>query len=160
MKTIGFNYWPSFLVFLFIVLSFVCGWTVKVSMDHPVELDNLYRPGYQYINEHINELQSMSRTFDQKGYQVVFKSSPKLGKNTVEFSILNKDLLPVSNAQVDLLITRRATTKDDIRVGILNFESDVYKVRDIEISKPGPWIFNVQIQLDGLTVTRLFEKTI
>jgi len=157
MNQSEFNIWPSAIIILFIIILAACAWTVKIAQDHPVELDNLYRQNYDYINQNINQILTMSETFDRQGYQIVLESQPQKGTNALSFQLLDSDQNPISNAKIDLLITRRATSKHDIPIGLLEYDNGYYRIQNVNLDLPGIWVFNLEIQLEALTVNRLIE---
>lgn len=157
MKSKSFNVWPYVTVISLLLGVLACFWTVKIAQDHPVEFDNQYRQRYDYVNQNINEILEMSEVFDKQGYSVNLKSTPQKGSNTLSFQLLNKANQPVSDASLDLLVTRPATTKYDIPLGKLEFQNGVYQSQPVVLTQPGAWVLNVEIQVGQLTVNRLFE---
>ncbi len=83
-----------------------------------------------------------------------------MGASTVAFQLLDAHQEPVTNATVDLLLTRRATTAEDIPFGPLRYADGYYWADDLPLRKAGPWIFNLEIQLGDLRVIRLLQESL
>lgn len=155
-----FNFWLYAMAGFFVVMLVVCAWTIKIAMDHPVELDNHYRQSYQYVNENINQLLEMSAAFDEQGYHIKLSTPPQIGDNRLAFQLLDKNNQAIDQASIDLLITRRATTRDDMNIGFLTYDNGYYIADNVTFSSRGTWIFNLEIRLDGLQVNRLIPQTL
>ncbi|MGK0288940.1 MAG: hypothetical protein ACI86H_000361 [bacterium] len=154
------SYWPHFIIGFFLFAATGVVFTVKIALNNPVELDNHYRADYHKVGDNINKILQMSQAFDKKGYSVKMLTLPKRGSNSLKFQILDKSGKSIQAKAVDLLVTRRATTKNDIVYGKLKFINGSYIAPNVKLALPGEWIFNLEVKIENLTVIRLLKETL
>ena len=151
--------WGISIVFLIFIALIIL--TVKIaSVDYPVEMDNHFRQDYHYVDANINELQIMSDEFDAQGLKLHFPEQLKLGANSFSFLLQDSSGEPVRDAALHLLVTREATTQDDIDAGLLVYRNGKYHAEPVELSQPGIWILNVEVKLAELSIIRKSHLTI
>ncbi len=147
------NYWPHFIIGLVIFAISLGVWTVKTAIDNPVEIDDSYMMSYQELDKNIYKIEKMKKEFDKK-YDVKFLTS-KLNypKSEIMFVILDKNGHPVTNADVDVLITRPETNKLDIQKKA-QFKDNKYIV-DVTLPKEGRWNVLLKIKVGDIVA---YEK--
>jgi len=149
------NRWAWGISIVFLLFTAFIIWTVKIAtVDYPVEMDNHFRQDYHYVDANINELQLMSAEFDAQGFKLHFPEQLKLGTNRFSFLLQDSHGKPVKDASLHLLVTREATTQDDIVAGALIYRNGKYHAESVELSQPGIWILNVEVKLAELTIIR------
>ncbi|MBC8259493.1 MAG: FixH family protein [SAR324 cluster bacterium] len=155
LQTKSDNSWAWGIVIVFLLFSALIVLTLKIAMlDYPVEMDNHFRKDYHFVDANINDLLRMSAQFDERGFKLQLPKQLKLGTNSLSFVLQDSNAEAVSGASLNLLITREATTKDDIVAGKLVFHDGKYHSEAIEILSPGIWILNVEITIADLRLIR------
>ena len=155
------NRWAWGISIVFLLFTALIILTVKIAtVDYPVEMDNHFRQDYHYVDANINELKLMSGEFDAQGFKLYFPEQLKLGTNRFSFILQDFRGEPVTDASLNLLVTREATTKDDIEAGQLIYKNSKYHSEPVVLDKPGAWILNVEVKLAKLTIIRKTHLTI
>lgn len=142
----------SISIILFICLIIL---TVKIAtVDYPVEMDNYYSDDYQFVDANINQMLKMSEEFDSLGYQLEFPKKIQLGENQWIFTLKDKNGNSVSNAEIHFLVSREATTTEDMNLGQLNFKEGNFHSESVNIPNLGFWQLILHINIGDLKVTR------
>ena len=161
------NYWPVMIIgFIFIGIA-LGYWTVKSASMMPVSKSNDYMLSSHQTDAMINEIQKKQQAFD-KTYTItlvgkmrkVFNTNihskvpprPSVilqkGTNSFAFEVRRKDGSVVQDANVSFLLTRPHTTQDDVLVKEVPFTGTVYKVKEINITKPGRYEIMLKAVID------------
>jgi nitrogen fixation protein FixH len=117
-------------------------------------MDNQYDMNYHSVDEQYNDLMEMSREFDRR-YDFVWSGKKQLGPNQWRFSLRDKQGNSISSAEVRLLVTREATTKQDIDLGALPYV-DSYYIAELDVPAAGTWLLNMNLLVKDLRVNRQF----
>ncbi len=142
------NYWPHFIIALVVFTIGLGVWTVKTAIDNPVELDDTYMMAYQDVDKNIYQIEKMKQEFKQK-YKVRLLTQKLHFPNAhIEFEILTKDGRPVPNAQVEVLLTRPDTNKEDIKT-FAKYHEGRYRV-DANLPLEGRWNLLLKITIGNL----------
>lgn len=150
------NYWPHGIAVMLILGVIACAWTIKIALDNPVEMSNMFMQKYQNVDDNINDILLSERKFDSIYQFKIINNQLKVGNNNLSFE-LKKGSIFINNATIKALITRPETTKFDTHIDNIAIENSFYKLSDINISKEGRWIIRLQIDVDGLIVFKDFE---
>ena len=147
------NAWGWGITAVLVAFTSLVGLTIKIDVvDYPVEFDNRIDGRYQWVDENINDLIQMSTAFDQQGYQVTPETPAQLGPNHWTFTLTQQGA-PVTDASVNLLVTREATNQDDQPVGALMGTNGVFTA-EVTLPAPGVWLLRLDITVGDLEVTR------
>ena len=142
------NYWPHFIIALVVFAIGLGVWTVKTAIDNPVELDDTYMMAYQDVDRNIYKIQKMKREFKEK-YQVrLLTQKLHFPDAHIEFEVLTKDGRPVSNAKVEVLLTRPDTKKYDLKT-FAKYIDGRYVV-DAKLPVEGRWNLLLKIKIKDL----------
>ena len=160
------TYWPHMIMgflALGITLSY---WTVKSATSVPVQESNEYMMKNQKADYTINEIIEKKALFD-KVYTIeitnVTKKIQELenakrakaeesivlasGLNSFTYRVQKKDKSVSPDANVTFVLTRPHTIKDDILVENIVAKEGVYKVDDINITKPGRYLLQFRAKI-------------
>jgi hypothetical protein len=149
------NYWPHSIAFILLLGVIACAWTIKIALDNPVEMSNMFMQKYQNVDDNINELILSEKKFDSKYTIKMLNDNLRVGKNIISLELRDSEL--VQNATLIALITRPETTKFDQVIENVNFVDGQYKIENIDITKTGRWILRVQIKINDLITFKNFE---
>lgn len=150
------NFWPQSIILSIIAIIFACGYTIKIALDNPVQMDGSYMQPYQQVDENINDLLFEQKKFDAR-FQVRFDGDRlNVGTNSVALLITDTDGKEINNASIELLVTRPETTEFDQILKPSSIQSGKYFFENIDIQKIGRWQFVAKMQVDSL---RGFYKT-
>jgi hypothetical protein len=146
------NYWPHFIIALVLFAVTMGGWTLKVAIDNPVELDNSYMMNYHEVDDRINELLKKQQEFEKFfSLRLVTKKINK-GKNKIEFEIGGKKF---EKAEVVVLLTRPDTVRYDKKI-VKNITGKKFSIV-VDLPKDGRWQFEVRVKIGKFEGYKKFE---
>ena len=164
------TYWPHMILgFLFIGIT-LGYWTVKHSVQMPVQEVNQYMMKYQKADKNINEILESKALFD-KSYTInlIGKQTTMLelentkrakeesvillhvGKNAFTYNVQKKDGSMVSDANVSFLLTRPHTRNEDIFIENVQAVNGKYSIEDINITKAGRYTLQLKATIGKIT---------
>lgn len=142
------NYWPLMIIG-FLLFGGVMGiWTIKETMNNPVELDNSYMLNYHQVNADINDILKKQQKFNKKYTLKLLTSKISKGKNSVSILLTDKNKNLIKNANILILVTRPDTTKYDKKIK-LKFDKDRY-IGSVDLNLEGRWNFIVKTKVGNL----------
>ncbi len=166
------SYWPH-MILGFLLVGITLGyWTVKSATSVPVQESNEFMMKYQQADLHINDIHARKANFD-KGYTIAITGEKRArvavenakrtkseesvllrqGVNNFSCIVSNKsDATPVSDANVTFLLTRPHTDKDNQLIKHVPFAEGAYRIKDINITKPGRYILRLRVIIDPNTI--------
>lgn len=134
------NYWPHAIVGSILGIVFACGWTIKIALDNPVEMDTFYMEKYQKVDENINEIMALQEKFNAKFDLAYSTENFTMGQNSISIKLIDKQSgQVVENASVMLLLSRPETNKDNKQMSPSKVENGNYIFDTIEVQKLGRW---------------------
>jgi len=151
MNNIGAKVWPIGITLSIIVVAGLCIWTVKVAESAPVELDNTYFASYRDFDMNANKIIIEQKEFDEKYIVELPKKDFKIGQNEVEIKLTDKQNNPVSEAKIDVVITRPHTTATDQKLSLIEFKEGIFKFEPFEIKDLGRWQIQSKITVNNIT---------
>ncbi len=153
------NYWPHAIVSSILFIVVACGFTIKIAMDNPVEMDSYYLEKYQSVDLNINDILAKQAIFD-KNYKIEHdKSKFAMGSNNkVEFYIKDKNSKNMTDeAKVRLVISRPETNKYNQEFIVENGKDGKYSFEGINFEKPGRWQVLTRISINGMEGYNKYE---
>lgn len=159
MTKIERNYWPHAIVSGIVFVVIACGFTIKIAMDNPVEMDSYYLEKYQSVDANINDILEKQAIFD-KNYKIEHdKIEFAMGSNNkVEFSIKDKNNNTLTDeAKVRLVISRPETNKYNQEFIVENGKDGKYSFEGINFEKPGRWQVLTRISIKGMEGYNKYE---
>jgi hypothetical protein len=145
------NYWPHFILASILAVAGLCVWTVKIAINNPVEMDSFYFEKYQQVDENINEIILKQQEFDKKYDVVVRKDDFKIGENEFFLNVHTKDNKFISDAKVEVTITRPDTSKYDKKLEVSSVKEGTYIFKPFNVEKIGRWQIMSKITVNNLT---------
>ncbi len=160
------SYWPH-MILGFLAVGITLGyWTVKSAVSIPVQESNEYMMKYQTADYNINEIIEKKAAFD-KDYTIEIidvtkkvlelenskraKSEANIvlspGLNSFAYRIQKRDNSAAPDINVTFVLTRPHTIKDDVLVENVIAKDGVYKINDINITKPGRYILQLRAKI-------------
>jgi hypothetical protein len=145
------NYWPHAIVTMILLAIIACGWTIKIALDNPVEMDSYYLAKYQKVETNINEILGQQELFDTK-YNIKHHSVKFVQgeDNKIEFAITDKDGNAINDAKVRLVISRPETNANNQEFLLQSGQNGIYAFDGIKADKPGRWQVLTRISIDGV----------
>lgn len=152
------NYWPHFIVASIFGVAGLCVWTVKIAVEHPVEMDSFYFDSYQNVDQDYNNIILQQQAFDKKYSVDIANNNFIIGMNSLTVSI--KDLAGekvISDANVTVVITRPDTQRLDKKPKVLSVYNGVYTFSNFDIQKLGRWQIMSKVTIGELTTFKKLE---
>lgn len=144
------NYWPHSIVAGIILVIIACGFTIKIALDNPVEMDSYYLEKYQSVDANINEILEKQAIFD-KNYEVKHQTVKFTIGNTNKILLSIKDKnsnVLINDARVRLVISRPDTNKFNQEFILENGVNGQYVFQGIKSQKPGRWQVLTRISIN------------
>lgn len=132
--------WPYGIALSFVgIIAMIIG-TIVVASNNAVEPSDLYMRNYHDVDANANAIIYKKIAFDKK-YALEYAGVSFTGANAaVGFRITDMSGAPVTNAKIDVTLTRPNTRAMDI---VLNFdgvtENGEYRFVPVELPKEGRW---------------------
>ncbi|KAK3606779.1 hypothetical protein CHS0354_018373 [Potamilus streckersoni] len=105
-------------------------------------------------DENYLKLKKMENEFYRRGYNVVFPEKATAGVNRLEFKLVNVPTEKLQYAELYLLLTRPATTSQDILYGKMAYTGAGIFIADLNIPSGGDWVIRTMIKADGLELMK------
>lgn len=141
------NYWPHTVVGMILGCVVACGWTIKIALDNPVEMDTYYMEKYQKVDQNINEIIELQAAFD-KAFNLTYSTEQfVMGQNTMTLKLTDKSGKAINNATIMMMLSRPETNKDNKQMKPSNVENGLYTFGPFEIGKPGRWQILSKIEM-------------
>ncbi len=143
--------WPIFIavaIFGVVILGY---WTIKETMKADLAESNLYMSYYQNVDDNINEILEANIAFD-KNYVLKLAFLDLNDKNgKVIYTLHDKSGKELSDAKVELVISRPVNDAKDISLKPTKVENGKYIFENIHLPKEGRWDLLLKVQVDGKT---------
>lgn len=133
------NYWPHTIIAMIIACIIACGWTIKIALSNPVEMDTFYMEKYQKVDQNINEIIKLQEAFDARFTLQYSTEKFTLGQNNITLTLRDKSGNPVNNATVIMMLSRPETNKENKEFTPAKIENGEYRFGPFEINRPGRW---------------------
>ncbi len=142
------NYWPHAIIGMILATVVACGWTIKIALSNPVEMDTFYMEKYQKVDQNFNEIVELQNKFNAKFDLSYSTDSFIIGKNSIAIKLLDKQSgKEVSDASITLLLSRPETNKDNKEMKPSKIENGTYTFETIETLKPGRWQILTKVEV-------------
>lgn len=159
----GKTYWPH-MILGFLLIGITLGyWTVKSASSLPVQESNDYMLKYQLADININDIIQKKTAFDSQ-YKIVLHGKEMMlmkdniysnrgkenavrlsnGLNEFDYTVEKLDGSQVEDANVTFMLTRPHTDLDDKLISPVPYTSGEYKVKEINITKPGRYTLRLR----------------
>ena len=154
--------WPLSIIGIFIFLSIMLFGILYISLKYvPVNKENIFQMGYQEVDKTYNEIMEEQEKFNAR-YAVAFLM-PKLsaepietmrmngekayfnhaftlsGENRFELKVTDKQGNGVTDAKIELLLTRYETSEFDQKVAVLPERDGRYTTEPFSVAQEGRW---------------------
>ncbi len=141
------NYWPHTVIGMILGVVVAAGWTIKIAVENPVEMDTAYMAKYQKVDLHINEILELQAKFDTQ-YNVQYSTQNfVLGENSISITVTDKNGQAIDNASVTLLLSRPETNQNNLEMQPSQIANGHYTFDGIAIEKPGRWQILTKIKI-------------
>lgn len=133
------TYYPHAIVGMIIGCIIACGFTIKLAMDNPVEMDTFYMEKYQQVDHSINTILELQEKFNAKFDLAYSTEKFEMGQNSITIKLTDKSGQPVNDATVLMMLSRPDSNKDNKEFTPSSVENGNYTFGPFEINKPGRW---------------------
>jgi nitrogen fixation protein FixH len=141
------NYWPHTIIAMIVACIIACGWTIKIALDNPVEMDTFYMEKYQKVDQNINEIIELQTKFDA-AFDLSYSTEQfVMGQNTMTLKLTDKSGKVVNNASITMMLSRPETNKDNKQMKPTKVENGLYTFGPFDIQKPGRWQILSKIEM-------------
>ncbi len=141
------SYYPYVVVGMIIGCVIACGFTVKIAIDNPVEMDTFYMEKYQKVENNINEIMELQGKFDAKFDLAYSTEKFVMGQNSITLKLTDKSGEAINNANITMMLSRPDSNKENKQLLPSNVENGNYTFGPFEINKPGRWQILSKIEL-------------
>ena len=141
------NYWPHTVVAMIIACIIACGWTIKIALDNPVEMDTFYMEKYQKVDQTINEIIELQTKFDAAFNLSYSTEQFAIGKNSITLKLTDKSGKTIDDATITMMLSRPETNKDNKQMSPSKIENGLYTFAPLDIQKPGRWQILSKIEM-------------
>lgn len=141
------NYWPHAVIGMIVGCIVACGWTIKIALDNPVEMDTFYMEKYQKVDQNINEIMELQDKFNAKFNLSYSTEKFEIGQNSMTLKLMDKNGQAISNADVTIMLSRPDTNKENKQLRATHVENGNYTFGPFEINKPGRWQILSKIEI-------------
>ena len=176
MKVKKYRLW---LLFFFLIFGFTFGmiiWTIKSTVSTPVYEDNSFLSSYHIVDSDYNSMMSDNQKFLRK-YEINFNINGhnvglvvkdiflgqrslekehidrdflKVGDNTIKVSIIDKsNSKAISNAKIELLLTRAIENNGDIDIKDFIFKDKLYYTT-VKVPFKGHWNLTGRVTVNNM----------
>lgn len=143
-------HWPIGIVLGIFAVIGMSIWTIMVAVQNPVVMDDFYFQKYQDVDNNYYVIQEKQIKFDKK-YDIKYNLTElSIGENQLIVNIVDKQSLPVIDANVTVRITRPHLNTQDINLKILSQGSGNYKLEKFNIDTIGRWQILSKVQIGDL----------
>lgn len=141
------TYYPHVVVGMIIGCVVACGFTIKIAMDNPVELDTFYMAKYQQVDHSINTILELQEKFNAKFDLAYSTEKFAMGQNSITIRLSDKSGQPVNDANVIMMLSRPDSNKENKEMKPSRVENGNYTFGPFEITKPGRWQILSKIEI-------------
>lgn len=141
------NYWPHTIVAMIIACIIACGWTIKIALDNPVEMDTFYMEKYQKVDQTINEIIELQAKFDAAFNLTYSTEQFAIGQNSITLKLTDKSGKTINDANIIMMLSRPETNKDNKQMKASKVENGLYTFGPFDIQKPGRWQILSKIEM-------------
>lgn len=141
LKKLSYFNWPL-IVLGFIAFGIALGtWTINVAFSNPVQLDDMYMQPYNQVDLDYEHISASKKRFNAKYKVKIERKNLSLNKEeTVTISVFDKQTgAIVSDADVDVVVTRPHTKVSDIWFKALKAHDGKYTVGPFTLTELGRW---------------------
>lgn len=133
------TYYPHVVIGMIIGCVISCGFTIKIAMDNPVEMDTFYMAKYQQVDHSINTILELQEKFNAKFDLAYSTEKFVMGQNSITIRLSDKNGQPVNDANVMMMLSRPDSNKENKEMKPSLVENGNYTFGPFEITKPGRW---------------------
>ena len=133
------TYYPHVVIGMIIGCVISCGFTIKIAMDNPVEMDTFYMAKYQQVDHSINTILELQEKFNAKFDLAYSTEKFEMGQNSITIRLSDKSGQPVNDANVMMMLSRPDSNKENKEMKPSLVENGNYTFGPFEINKPGRW---------------------
>lgn len=141
------NYWPHAVIGMILGCVVACGWTIKIALDNPVEMDTYYMEKYQKVDQNINKIIELQTAFDARFDLSYSTEQFVIGQNTITLKLTDKSGNAINNAAITMMLSRPDTNKENREIKPLKIENGLYTFGPFDIQKPGRWQILSKIEI-------------
>ena len=143
-------HWPIGIVLGIFAIIGMCIWTIVVAVKNPVMMDDFYFQKYQDVDNNYDLIQEKQIKFDKK-YDIKYNLTElSIGENQLTVNIVDKQSLPIVDANVTVRITRPHSNRQDKDLKMISQGSGNYKLEKFTIDTIGRWQILSKVQIGDL----------
>jgi nitrogen fixation protein FixH len=141
------SYYPYVVVGMILGCVVACGFTIKIAVDNPVEMDTFYMEKYQQVDHSINTILELQEKFNAKFDLAYSTEKFDMGQNSITLTLTDKSGAPINDAKMTMMISRPDSNKENKQFNPSKVENGHYTFGPFEINKPGRWQILSKIEL-------------
>ncbi len=133
------SYYPYVVIGMILGCVVACGFTVKIAVDNPVEMDTFYMEKYQQVDHSINTILELQEKFNAKFDLAYSTEKFEMGQNSITLTLTDKSGAPINDAKMTMMLSRPDSNKENKQFNPSKVENGNYTFGPFEINKPGRW---------------------
>jgi hypothetical protein len=131
--------WPIGIIAGTIFIVFACAATVYIALMQPVEENDDLMLDYHTLDTNVNDVIANAIIFNQKYDLSYTGEGVSTQGSTLSYRIVNKAGEPVNDAEFTVVLTRPATSKENIALGQPEVSEGEYVYKNVTVPKAGRW---------------------
>jgi len=133
------NYYPHAVIGMILGVVVAGGWTIKIALDNPVQMDTFYMEKYQKVENNIDTIMALQAKFDAMFDLTYSTEKFIIGKNSITLKLTDKSGKAINDAKVQLMLSRPETNKENQTFELTKADNGLYTFGPFSIEKPGRW---------------------
>ncbi|WP_294960806.1 FixH family protein [Sulfurimonas sp.] len=131
--------WPYAIGTSIALVFGACVATIIITSTLPVENSDTYMMGYHEADAKANDLINARIAFDKK-YKISYVTEGlSLDSSVIKYKVSDLESQAVSNAKIEVVVTRPNNHKHDQTLKSSNYENGVYTFPSIKLPVEGRW---------------------
>jgi hypothetical protein len=140
--------WPYAIL---IATMFIIGasiLTIVIAQSRPVSKSDLFMQGYNETDAKFNDIINAQIAFDKK-YNIEYLTKKfKMDNTELVYKISSKDSSIVTNALIEVIITRPNIHDYDMNLKEVSFDGENYNFSKVQLAKEGRWNIMAKITVN------------
>lgn len=133
------SYYPYVVIGMILGCVVACGFTIKIAVDNPVEMDTFYMEKYQQVDHSINTILELQEKFNAKFDLAYSTEKFEMGQNSIMLTLTDKSGAPINDAKMTMMLSRPDSNKENKQFNPSKVENGNYTFGPFDINKPGRW---------------------
>ncbi len=142
--------WPVIIAVSIVGVIIACVVTIKVALEHPVEMSDYGMQNYHAYDANVNEIIAEKIAFDRQ-YSIAFVTPRITEKGTViSYRVTDREGNAINDATIDVVLTRPDTTDYNIDLDAPSVADGTYTFAPVDLPKAGRWDILAKVHMNDV----------